>query len=126
MKDLDKKELRSNFEAACNAYASALNIMWSVGGYWAHNVGEVYLFANIEDYPITLDDLILCVDEEIAFDEFKEWSDYCDFAREYGQQNINLYSWHHGYRGVPKETQERLRKLKEELEEACKECKDLY
>lgn len=119
-----KKELRNNYDAACNAYISELNKMWHVEGYWAGGAGEVYCFN--EEESINMGDIILCVEEDIAHEEFKEWEDYCSFAYEFNQDKINFLSWHHGYRGVPKEEQETLRKLKEQFQEKIAECNEIY
>lgn len=119
------KILRDNYERACNAYVQALNEMWELGdsGWWS-DVGETYHFLDTES--LRMDEIIYCVENNISLDEYFEWSEYYSFAHEFNQNYINLKSWHMGYHGIPKESQENLRKLKQDFEQAIKDYKETF
>ena len=125
-KDLEQiKTLRNDYERACNAYVQALNEMWELGdnGWWG-DVGEIYHFLDTES--LRMDEIIYCVENNISLDEYFEWSEYYMFAHEFNQNYINLKSWHMGYHGVPKESQEKLRKLKQDFEQTIKNYKETF
>lgn len=119
------KTLRNDYERACNAYVQALNEMWELGdnGWWG-DVGEIYHFLDTES--LRMDEIIYCVENNISLDEYFEWSEYYMFAHEFNQNYINLKSWHMGYHGVPKESQEKLRKLKQDFEQTIKNYKETF
>lgn len=122
---MEKNKLRTDYEKACNAYVEKLKETWEVDGWWVgEDVGTVWCFLD-NDF-LRMDEIILCVDESIGIDEYREWNDYNTFAAEFNQNAVNLKSWHMGYHGIPKEEQESLRKLKSELEEAVKDCKEKF
>lgn len=119
------KILRDNYERACNAYVQALNEMWELGdnGWWG-DVGEIYYFLDTES--LRMDEIIYCVENNISLDEYFEWQEYNMFAHEFNQNYINLKSWHMGYHGVPKESQEKFRKLKQDFEQTIKNYKETF
>lgn len=123
-----KGKLRQKFEAACNSYRHALESMWDLNaadGYWiGDEVGGLY--DNGGFVTISLLDMIYCVENDLEWDEYDEWTQYNIKAHEFNFNCINLKSWHMGCPRVPEETFERLRGMKKELEEAIKEEKEKF
>lgn len=119
-------QLRENYEKACSDYVAALNEAWGISeGWWiGGDIGGIYCFLDAE--CLTMEDVVLAVDNNICIDAYFEWSEYNQFACEFGQNRINLKSWIMGMRGLPKQEQESLRKLKKDFEEAMRTCKEKY
>lgn len=125
-----KEKLKDAFESSCNAYARELEKMWNLNhsdGYWiGDDVGGVY--DNGGFVTLELKDLIFCVDNDISFSEYDEWSSYCITALELGFNEINLKSWHMGAPRVTEETFKRIRVLRDMIgdfiESENKRCKD--
>lgn len=120
-----KAKLRSRYENACNSYRHALERMLDLNpayGYWmGDEVGGVY--DNDSVVTLNMGDIIYCVENDITQGEIEEWTEYNNEAYEYQFECIPLKSWHMGSPRVPKETFERLRRMKQELVDMVKEEK---
>ncbi|MBR1732948.1 MAG: hypothetical protein IJ729_04315 [Alloprevotella sp.] len=121
---MDKAGLRLMFEAAADAYKDALIAVWGLRGtgcWWvAGDVGGLLCF---DDWSIGLDDMIYCVDNDVSYEEYVAWQDYCVRSHEYGLDMMNLDAWHKGAPRIPEESFDRLDKLKRELEDAIEKAK---
>ena len=118
--------LRKDFEKAVDAYVDALLYMWSDYdmddpaftpnyGYWVgDDKSGVYCYGD--DTFINLSDIILCVEENVSYERYTEWIDYCSQAHEFGFDEPNLRSWLNGCPHVPQETFDKLQNMKENLE----------
>ena len=120
--------LRQNFEKAVEGYLTAFlkQMEWdSYYGYWvADDVTGIYAYGD--EMFISLADIIYCVDNNVQEKELIEWQDYNVWAGGMGQSHINLYSWHKGYRGIPKEARNKMDSIKKELDDLIKENKTKY
>ena len=120
------KNLKQDFEKAVDAYVDALLYMWSdydnddpsftpIYGYWVgDDKSGVYCYGD--DTFINLSDIILCVEKEVSYNDYREWVDYCTQAHEFGFDEPNLRSWLDGCPRVPQETFDKLQNMKENLE----------
>lgn len=120
------KNLKQDFERAVDAYVDALLYMWSeyetedpsftsTYGYWVgDDKSGVYCYGD--DTFINLSDIILCVEKEVSYNDYREWVDYCTQAHEFGFDEPNLRSWLNGCPRVPQETFDKLQNMKENLE----------
>jgi hypothetical protein len=124
-KDAVKQQLREDWEKACNGYLVELLRMWQLDGHYGYWIGEdvggVYDYGG--DMCIGMDDIIYCVEHDVTEEEYREWSDYCVEASEFGFDTPNLKSWHMGCPRTPKETFGHLRILKKNLADAVEEEK---
>lgn len=121
-----KLKLRKAYERVCNSYKSAIERMWDLNpacGYWiADQVGEVY--DNGGFVTLNLLEMIYCVEHDISWEEYDEWSQYNIQAHEYGFDFINLKSWHMGCPRVSQEEFDKLRGMRQDIEAAVDEMKE--
>lgn len=121
-----RRELRPRYEKACSEYlAWFCNQMDMERGDWVG--GEAGGVACVGDYFIGMEDMMTAVDNDLSFDEFLEWYDYCLAI---GSGSPNLRSWVAGCpRKGPKElleiekTRRVIRELEDELGEMLKTIK---
>jgi hypothetical protein len=120
-----KKVLRCEFAVACNGYLNELLRMWELDahyGYWnSDQPGTIYHYG--ETHNLTMEDIIYIVENDIEEDEVLAWEDYCLDAYEFKFTTPNLRAWHMGCPRTPKETFDRLRQLKADLNKAVEEEK---
>ena len=74
----DKQMLKNNFESVVRNYTMALLTAWDIDAndcYWVGNeVGSTYIILG--EYPLNLNEMIYCVEEDVDFETFKERSYY--------------------------------------------------
>ena len=122
------KQLKEQWEEACNAYLLELSNMfgWDMldtyGSWVGDDVGGVFTYGDF--YFISMEDIRYCVDNKVTFEEFNQYSEYNSAACSLGFDNINLRSWHMGCPRLPKEAIERLQNMKEELYRETERLKD--
>jgi hypothetical protein len=120
-----KTKLRKDFERICNEYKQALEEKWDLNpkyGYWiADEVGGVY--DNDGFVTLNLLEMIYCVENDISWGQYDEWSQYNIKAHEYHFDYINLKSWHMGCPRVPQSTFNRLDSMKAKLDEEIEKQK---
>ena len=125
-KDDVKKEIRRQFECACNRYVLELLRMWGLDsyyGYWIGNeVGGVYDYDGC--FTISMEDIIYIVEHDVEKEQYWEWQEYCVDAMEFNMDTPNLRSWMMGCPRTPKETFGRLRGLKADIARAVNEEKE--
>ena len=121
-----KEKLKKQYEAACNAYLAELLKMWELDGcygYWnSDQPGTIYHYG--ETHNLSMEDIVFIVENDITEDEVMEWEDYCLDAYEFHFATPNLKSWMKGCPRTPKEVFEKLRKMKQDLNEAINEEKE--
>jgi hypothetical protein len=124
-KDAVKQQLREDWEKACNGFLVELLRMWELDGHYGYWIGEDV--GGVYDYGgelcIGMDDIIYCVEHDVTEEEYREWSDYCVEASEFGFDTPNLRSWIKGCPRTSKETFDHLRSLKKDLADAVEEEK---
>ena len=128
-KDAVKKQLKEQWKKACNGFLVELLRMWELDsyyGYWiGDEIGGVYDYGD-GAFTIGMDDIIYCVEHDIGREQYMEWQDYLCDAAEFGFDTPNLKSWIMGCPRTPPEVFEKLRKMKEELNEAIKAEKEKF
>jgi hypothetical protein len=124
-KEAVKRQLKEDWEKACNGYLVELLRMWELDGHYGYWIGEDV--GGVYDYGgelcIGMDNIIYCVEHDVTEEEYREWSDYCVEASEFGFDTPNLKSWHMGCPRTPKETFDHLRSLKKDVADAVEEEK---
>ena len=124
-KDAVKRQLKEQWEQACNGYLCELISMWELNAYYGYWIGEevggVYDYGGM--FTINMDDIIYCVEHDVTALQYQEWQDYICDAAEFGFVTPNLRSWMNGCPRTPQEIFEKLRKLKADLNNAVEEEK---
>jgi hypothetical protein len=120
-KDAVKRQLKDQWEKACNGYLVELLRMWELDsyyGYWiGDEVGGVYDYAD-GSFDIGMDDIIYCVEHDVTRAQYDEWHEYIIDATEFCFDTPNLKSWMRGCPRTSEETFKRLREMKAKLNEA--------
>lgn len=121
--DSIKRELKNQYECACNRYVAELLRIWELDsfyGYWiGDDVGGIYEYES--GFNISMENIIYCVDNDVTEEQYMEWTDYICDASEFNMDTPSLRSWMKGCPRTPQETFERLRGLKENLRMAVEE-----
>ena len=119
------QQLRTAYSEACNAYRDELIKQWDLSpcyGYWNSDVsGTLYHYGD--SHALSMEEIIYIVENHIDEDEVLRWEDYCLQAHEFDFAMPSLMSWHMGCPRIPKETFDRLSKMKADLEKAIEEEK---
>ena len=124
-KDAIKRQLKEQWQQACNGYLTELLRMWELDayyGYWiGDEVGGVYDYAD-GTIDINMHDIIYCVEHDVTREQFDEWSAYISAAAEFGFATPNLQSWMRGCPRTPNEVFNNLYRMKQELNDAIKDA----
>ena len=121
------EKLRVDFEKAVNKYVAAFRKQFDIESsytYWVGGRTGLDVFIFLDTHTTNLDEIIYIVENNVTYEEFCEWESYNCFAIEFNQRTINLKSWHMGYHGLTEEQQQRLIRLKAELNEAMESYKN--
>ena len=125
---MTKEYLKHNFELTAQGYIKMLCKMWHLEetyGYWvADEIGGVWCYGDT-GIAITYEDLRVLVDQEVPFDEFFDYNEYCSWAIEFGQIEPNLSSWLRGCPRHSKETMQRIKNMKVNLDEETAKLRSL-
>lgn len=120
-----KRQLREDWEKACNGYLVELLRMWELDGYFGYWVGDEV--GGIYDYDgymcISMDSIIYCVEHDVTKEEYREWQEYCVKCHEYNLPTLNLNAWH---KGAPRHDFTKLDELKKELNDAIDNEKNKF
>jgi len=129
--DAVKNHLKEQWENACNAYLLELHNMWDLDhdltpkgyGYWiGDEVGGVYVYGD--SIFINIDDIRYCVENNVSYETYQEWQEYCVWANEFNQDTPNLNAWCKGCPRVDEKTQKKLSTMKSDLIKACLDEKE--
>ena len=78
-KDAVKRQLKEQWQKACNGFLVELLRMWELDayyGYWiCDEVGGVYDYGD-GMFTISMDDIIYCVLGDITREQYIEWQEY--------------------------------------------------
>ena len=120
-------ELKKDFERVADGYIKMLCALWKLDedyGYWiGDEIGGLYDFAD-GYVTINYDDIRYCINNNVKLEEYVDWQNYIVFCHDYNQNAPNFKSYHRGCPRISKEYRERLYKLKQEFEKACKEASE--
>lgn len=126
-KDAIKRQLKEQWEQSCNGFLVELLRMWELDAHYGYWIGDET--GGVYDYgdgmlTINMDDIIYCVDNDVTQEQYMDWQEYCYDASEFGFDMPNLRSWMRGCPRISKETFEKFRKMKKELNNAIDEEKE--
>jgi glutathione S-transferase len=125
-KDAVKQQLKEQWKKACRDFLDELLRMWELDahyGYWiADEDGTLYDYGD-GMFTINMDNIIYCVLGDITREQYMEWQEYICDAAEFDFPLPNLRSWMRGCPRTPPEAFEKLRKLKQDLNDAVEEEK---
>lgn len=121
-----KRQLREDWEKACNGYLVELLCMWELDSFYGYWIGDED--GSLYDYgdgmfTINMDDIIYCVENDVTKEQYEEWQEYCVSANEFGFSTPNLRSWMLGCPRTSPEVFDRLRALKADFLQAVEEEK---
>lgn len=112
----ERQELKLAYEAACTNYLAAFMEQYDLTcdpEPWVAN--ETGTIAMIGDSYYNMEEIRLCVDKEIPYDEVLAWESYNEEASLLGLNLINLRSWVMGAPRTPKEKRDELKAMLREL-----------
>lgn len=119
--------LKQEYEKICNRYlvefANKYEFSLEPDAWVGGDVGTV---AYVSDYYFGFDDIRLCVDENVKWQDLIECYDYNLEGGMLGLNQINLKSW---LMGVPRASKEHIAKInamRKELEELINETNEKY
>lgn len=127
--ETDRLKLKSDFEAACNAYLKAF---CEKHGYdygdaresWvAGDVGDVVLCG---DQYVSLDTIRTDIDMDAPEEEFLKWYDYAAEVGFYNLPSMNFGHWLRGAPRIPRESIDSIKARRQELDDLVKEAEELY
>jgi len=121
---MNKTEIKENFEKACEDYLKTLCEMFELPyeqDAWV--AGDIGSIANVGDYYFSFEEIRYIVDNNLTFNEYLQYYDYCLEAYDYGITAPNLESWHKGCPRATKEEFANIRKAKQDLENLMEETK---
>ena len=121
----ERLELRLAYEAAVTNYLSAFMKQYDLScdpEPWVGN--EIGTIAEVGDYFFGFDDIKRCVDEDVKWEDLIEWYDYTMEAVPLGFNNINLKSWLMGAPRASKEEIERIKSLRNEIDDIVKSANE--
>ena len=118
MNKAHKELLKKNYEKACNeilkAFCSTYELQYEENAWVAGDVGTI---AEVGDYYIDFQDMKYMLDNDIAFEEWLRWYDYCLDAHDLGLDTPHFTSWHKGCSRLTKEQIQGIKDKRRELEE---------
>ena len=126
-KDAIKRQLKEQWEQACNGFLVELLRMWELDAHYGYWIGDET--GGVYDYgdgmlTINMDDIIYCVENDVTESQYIEWQEYIIEAHEFGFDMPSLKAWMHNCPRVAKETFDKLRALKADLNKAIDEEKE--
>ena len=117
--------LKQEYEHICNRYlvefANKYDLSLEPDAWVGGDVGTV---AYVSDYYFGFDDIRRCVDEDVEWKDIIEWYDYTMEAVPLGFNNINLKSWLMGAPRASKEEIERIKSLRNEIDDIVKSANE--
>lgn len=135
MKEKDKvPTMFGELNKLADKYVDALIALWNKGGeddpsfdkvygYWVGN-DRTGVWCYADDFYLSFADLVYCVENGVSYEECRAWLDYCVEADSLGLDTINLRSWHLGAPRVPRESIDKLHKLRNDFQDYLTLVKD--
>ena len=112
-----KRNLKENYEKACNGYLVALLNFWEWDGcygFWVSDVvGGTFIYGD--DIALTMEDIIYCVENEITEHQYYRYHDYCLKCSEYNFSISSIQAYFNGCPQIPQTTFDKLDAEKKEL-----------
>lgn len=126
-KDAIKRQLKEQWQQACNGFLVELLRMWELDGHYGYWIGDET--GGVYDYgdgmlTINMDDIIYCVLADVTREQYMEWQEYICDASEFGFATPNLRSFVRGCPRTSAETFKHLREIKATLNDAIRDEKE--
>lgn len=119
---MDKQQLKKNYEDACNAYLKAFcekhDFSLSDTFWVGDDVGGI---ADCSGYDFDMATIRTDIDEDAPEEELLKHYDYVLDAMEFKLPTPNFHAWIHGCPRTDSEWFDKMRKMKEDFENAIKE-----
>jgi hypothetical protein len=101
--------------------------MWDLDAHYGYWIGDET--GGVYDYgdgmlSLGMDDIIYCVENDVTESQYIEWQEYIIEAHEFGFDMPSLKAWMHKCPRTTKETFDKLRALKADLNKAIDEEKE--
>lgn len=124
--DAVKRNIKEKFKDAVNGYLLELCNMWELdpanGWFVGDKVGDVWCYGD--NIFIGFDDMRYVVENDVSYETYQDWQEYCVWANEFNQDTPNLNAWCKGCPRVDEETQKKLSAMKSDLIKACLDEKE--
>ena len=118
-------KLQQDYDNACNAYLEAFckqyDMQYDDDAWVAREVGTI---AEVSDLFLSMQDIKLCVDKNVKWEDLIQWYDYNLDAHAIGLDTINLNSWLMGCPRTSKEKMTEIFAMRRNLEELINEEKE--
>lgn len=124
-----KKELKQNFENACNAYLKAFCEKHGYDYEDAHDswaAGDVGGVVICGDQFVSLATIRTDIDMDAPEEEFLKWYDYTSEVTAYDLPSMNFQNWLKRAPRIPRESIENIKARRQEFDDLIKEAEDLY
>ena len=123
-----KRNLKENYEKACNGYLVALLNFWEWDGcygFWVSDVvGGTFIYGD--DIALTMEDIIYCVENGVTEHQHRKYRDYCLKCSEYNFSIPNIQAYFNGCPQIPQATFDKLDAMKSELNKCIEDTKKLF
>lgn len=123
-----KRNLKENYEKACNGYLVALLDFWEWDGcygFWVSDVvGGTFIYGD--DIDLTMEDIIYCVENGVIEHQYYKYHDYCLKCSEYNFSIPSIQAYFNGCPQIPQATFDKLDALKSELNKCINDTKSKF
>lgn len=120
---MNKEQLNENYTLACNAYLQVFcekhDYLYEGTSQWVGN--EPGTIANCGDGFYDMATIKTDIEECAPVCELGKWYDYCMEAADFNLTRPNFRSWLHGCPRTSPEVLGIMRKMREDLDELCKQ-----
>lgn len=120
-----KRNLKENYEKACNGYLVALLNFWEWDGcygFWVSDVvGGSFIYGD--DVVLSMEEIFYCVENEITEHQHRKYCDYCLKCGEYNFSIPTIQAYFNGCPQIPQATFNKLDALKQQLNECINNIK---
>lgn len=117
--------IKEEYEKICNRYlvefANKYELTLEPDAWVGGSVGTI---ACVSDFFFGFADIRRCVDEDVEWQDLIEWYDYTTEAVPLGFNNINLKSWLMGAPRASKDEIERIKSLRNEIDDIVKSANE--
>lgn len=123
-----KRNLKENYEKACNGYLVALLNFWEWDcfyGFWVSDVvGGSFIYGD--DVVLSMEEIIYCVENEITEHQYYKYHDYCLKCSEYNFSTPSIQAYFNGCPQIPQATFDKLDAMKSELNKCVEDTKKSF
>ena len=119
MDKIELNELNNRYEEACNdilqAFSKTYDVQVDAQDWVAGQTGTVACVN--EEFYINMDDILFMLNNDVEWNTFLAWWDYCLDCSMLGLNDINLQSWCKGAPRYSQESIDRLKSMRKDLDD---------